>query len=133
VTRIGSGGDRDWGWAFEEAGAVGLRDDERAGSLTANDLDDPAVDVFVVPVAEEHQVVDVRRSLRPRDDVVGLAPSWFSFAAGNDAASVSHVEHSTLSVTGGVGDLAEIERDGSARNNQRATTCAKSSTSSPLA
>src|SRR3954454_14053438 len=103
----GTHGDH-WWRSLQERGPIRACDDERADAVALKNLDDSVVDLFVVPVTQQHEVVDVRRPFGPRDHVVRLAPSRPSLAAGNDATPIPDLEHTALPVTGGVRDLAEI-------------------------
>src|SRR5205807_10100966 len=110
-----------WRWAFAQRCVVVALDDVPATrGFVAKEFDDAAVHLFVVSAAQQHEVGHVRRTVRPRVDVVHFAPSWLSFAAGHDTALVAHGEHAPLSVAGGVGDLAEVERNRAAGHDDPA-------------
>src|SRR4051794_6155147 len=108
-----------WRASFDES-SVGAGDDERSRDLAANDRDELAVDVSMVTGTQENQVVDVRRAVGPRVDVMRLAPLGFALATGNLATLVPDVENPALAVAGGVGDLAEVERDRGAGHDDSA-------------
>src|SRR5205807_10634546 len=47
--------------------------DDPAAAFVREELDDALMDLFVMPPAQQDEIADVRRAMRPRDDVVRLA------------------------------------------------------------
>ena len=110
------GGACRW-WSLSPLGAFQSCGGPRSSVGAASEGDDPGVDLFVVPFAQEDEVVEVGGSTGPRHDVVSFAPPSFAFATRDDAASVAGDEGSALAVRGGVGDRAEVDWDGAARHH----------------
>src|SRR3954469_12743997 len=91
------------GWSFEQWFVVVAADELPAVvGFVPEELDDPAVDVFVMPAAQQRQVPDVRRAFGPRHHMMRFAPPSFALAAGHDTTAVAHGQRSPLAVGGGV-------------------------------
>jgi hypothetical protein len=79
-----------------EGRAVCAGDDPAVAEPVGNEPDDSGVNVFVVALAQKHQVRQVGRPVGVRNDVVRVAPSRFATATGDDATAVASDEGSSL-------------------------------------